>query len=334
MFSSGTTDPAKYSAEGSFASGTKVLAKYSAESRSWKRATVVHAHADTPTITVRFEGYTDDTKLPRERVKLHEGKPSSKRQPKRAPLQPATQIPRATSPTEKVVASARACLSKLSPDNFDKLAATIVELDVADSATLAALVELMFERAISEQAFCPLYARLFARCAQALPPVADEEGHELTFRMLLLRRAQNEFESGGLDGEGALTSAERQRQLGATIFVGQLWLQGLLRAEIVHQCVRHVLDAAEAGHKAGPTGEPADTPSALSTALHADAVEIACTLVRVIGPACDASGAGRVAIDEYVARMRAWANDKARLPQARLRFKVMDVLDDRAKGWV
>ena len=305
----------------SWSCGTTVLAKYSAESKSWKKAMVVSQ--DGSDVTVRFDGYTDDTVIPAARIKAFDASAAPRKRaapPKRAPLQPATQLPRATSPSDKVVASARACLSKLSPTNFDKLAATIVELEIDGPATLTALVGLMFERAISEPAFCSIYARLFAKCAKELPPVADGEGDgkELTFRTLLLRRAQSEFEMGGLDGEAAATAAERQRKLGSAIFVGQLWLEGLLREAIVHGCMRQVLDAAD------------NAPSA----LHTDAVEIACTLVRVIGPACDASGGrGRASINEYIARMRTWASDKVRLPAARLRFKVMDVIDDRGQGW-
>lgn len=322
-----------------------MLAKYSAESRTWKKATIVSHDAVARSVTVVFAGYPDSTVLPAERVKACEAIPKKPRvtekpkvqakgrDPRRAPLRPATQIPRATSPCEQLLAKARACLSKLAPDNFEKLCAQIVELDIEGHATLAALVELMFERAIRETAFVEIYAKLFARCAHELPAVKDDATGEptLTFRKLLLERAQAEFEGGG-GSERGLTDHERRRKLGYTIFLGQLWLQGLLRDGIVHQCVRHLLSAAE---HAGSDEEPScKDPTAKSTELHADAVEVACTLIGVIGPAVDASGAtGQAIVDEYVARMRGWATDKTKLPAARLRFKVMDVLDMRARKW-
>jgi len=297
-----------------FPAGTAVLAKYSESSRTWKRATVVKSAGSIR--TVRFDGFQDTVDLPVARLKAATGRPEAnsqkgagkrvRQQPERAPLPPATLLPKAASPSEQALCTVRSCLSKLAPDNLDRLTEKVLAVDIDCAATLSAIVDLVFERAIGETAFTEIYARLFVKCAERMP--SFDEG-SVTFRKLLLNKTQLEFEGQGV---------ERKRKLGATLFVGQLWRQGLLRDQIVHGCVVDCFKAAE------EDGEGT---------LQMDAVEAACTLLRVIGPACDESAAGAARTDAYMARLAAWAADKTKLPAARLRFKVMDVVDARKKGW-
>merc|ERR1719198_1452875 len=172
----------------------------------------------------------------------------------------------------------------------------------------------MYERACAESFFVDLYAKLFARCAAALPACATQEGETVTFRSLLLRRAQRDFEEG--------VEGERKRKLGATIFLGQLWLTGLLTHKIIQGCVATVLDAAEAP---GEQKEGGDGGGALQT----DVVEVACTLLGVIGKESDAHSPAHM--DAHCERLRRW--HKTGLLKGRIRFKVMDVLELREKGW-
>ena len=76
--------------------------------------------------------------------------------------------------------------------------------------------------------------------------------------------------------------------------------------------------------------ELGDVPGAF---LEADAMEAALTLLSSIGAALDGAAASRQRMERYVHTLRDWAADKARLPSARMRFKVMDLLDARKAGW-
>lgn len=299
--------------------GTRVLAKYAASSRTFKKAAVVSGPDGSGNLQVRFDGYSDLTAVPIERVQRDTNKDKDKRrrgEPRRPPQRPVpTQLPRATTPSEQAVGKARACVSKLSPQNFDKIAGQVVELDVDNSATLEAIVDLMYERACAESFFVDLYAKLFARCAAELPECTTEEGGTVTFRSLLLLRAQRDFEEGV--GQG-----ERKRKLGATIFLGHLWLKGLLTGKIIQGCVVTVLDAAEA-----PSEQEEGSGG---VALQMEAVEVACTLLGVIGKESDESTAGRKRMDAHCARLRKLLDTGLK---GRVRFKVMDVLELREKGW-
>jgi len=298
--------------------GMEVLAKFSEASRTWKKATVFKSEGGS-TVTVCFDGYKDEVVLPVTRVKPATGKKAAqhakKKGPARAPLQPTTQLPKATSRCEQALCTVRSCLSKLAPGNYDKLAAKVATVEVDNADTLAALVDFMYERAVLETHFTDIYARLFSHCAEHMPRFDKDSGPPLSFRRLLLSKAQREFES---DRDRKLTDEERKRKLGSTLFVGHLWLRGLLQDNIVHGCVSDVLDAAEGG-------------GSDSSSMKTDAVEVACTLVAVIGAACDASAAGCARMDTYMTRMATWVADKNRLTQARVRFKVMDVLDAHEK---
>jgi len=167
----------KYESQLPHNAGDTVLAKYSETSRMWKRATVVTCTGSH--VTLRFHGYDDTAAVPTCRVKAAEtadAKSQTMRRKRRpAPAPPAsraTRLPSASTTCEKTVAAARACLSKLAPGNFDKITRSILDLHIDGGATLAALVDLMFERAVSEPAFVEIYAQLFARCAAELPPCA------------------------------------------------------------------------------------------------------------------------------------------------------------------
>lgn len=316
-----------------FTVGIIVLAKYAETSRSWKKATVLKISESH--VTVRFDGFTDSAEMPITRVKHMSSSPrghgvgggggkgrKKQQQNTRAPLQPATQLLSrpAKSTCEQAVCTVRSCLSKLAPGNFEQIAAKVVEVGVEDAAMLSALVDLMFERAVNETGFTEIYARLFAWCAELMPSFDDASGTKVTFRKLLLNKTQCEFES----------TTERKRKLGSTVFVGQLWLHGLLSDAIVHGCVASVIGEAEVASTMPVRG---GAGSDLLMPLQTDAVEVACTLLSVIGAECDASAAGRARMDAHMARLAGWAADKAKLPSARMRFKVMDVLDARKKGW-
>lgn len=54
----------------------------------------------------------------------------------------------------------RAILNKLTPEKFETLSGQVKELEIDNTERLCAVIDLIFEKAISEQAFSTTYARL------------------------------------------------------------------------------------------------------------------------------------------------------------------------------
>jgi len=296
-----------------WAAGDRVEAKWKAESRAWKSAVVLRV--ETATVVVRFAGYSDEAAIPVDRVRLARPTKGSGRQRSTAqPLQPLRN-PNAWQPSSKTDGSddftgqVKSLMSKLAPANFEVIATKLLALELDTPEKLQVAVAQMFERACAETGFCQLYAAVFARCAEGFPTFVNGDGRSVTFKRLLLNRAQDEFES--VD-----TTTDRRRTLGFFVFLGALYEKNLLQEKVVLQCVRTLLGAA-GGREDG--------------ALHADAVEAAATLLRTVGKTLDAKST--TALDSSFATLEQWARDKAKLPDTRMRFKLMDLLDERRAGW-
>lgn len=57
--------------------------------------------------------------------------------------------------------SIRSILNKLAPERFDQLVKQASEIEITKSSTLSAIVDIIFEKSISESAFAELYARVY-----------------------------------------------------------------------------------------------------------------------------------------------------------------------------
>lgn len=330
-----TATPAAGTTIQPYSVGTRVQAKYSDGSKKWKNAVITNVDDSRRTASVRFDGFSDITEIPFERIKAHDPRPAAiAKKPADRPRKPPWAVPvinpdawrphrtAPMAPNDELLGKARTILSKLAPANFDRLAEHFLALPVDTPATLSALCDLMFERAVAETAFCSIYAALFSRCAEhlkvAAEPVDGEEGVEATpmpksttttFRSVLLNRAQAEFESPPEQGD-------RKRRLGFFVFLGELWCKGLLLDKHVHLCVGRLLESAAEAEE-----------------LALELVEAACTLLKTIGATLDATEKGRARLDGYMSHVTAWSKDKSKVPSARMRFKLMDLADARKKGW-
>lgn len=54
----------------------------------------------------------------------------------------------------------RAILNKLTPDNFGSLMKRLSRLEINTEARLKAVIGLIFDKAVSEQSYCPTYAKM------------------------------------------------------------------------------------------------------------------------------------------------------------------------------
>jgi hypothetical protein len=145
-------------------------------------------------------------------------------------------------------------LNKLTPDNFDRLAGSIIDVGITSAATLTGLMDQVFDKALMEPHFCELYSQLChflqrrlpefdadpepqeaieaeaaAARAQAAAEGLDEAEQErraveaaakasqpkkITFRRLLLNKCQEEFEKGDAAME-AVAQREQRGEEGA-----------------------------------------------------------------------------------------------------------------------
>jgi len=108
--------------------------------------------------------------------------------------------------------SFKGILNKLTPDNFEKLLEKMLDVGIAEAATLVGLIGQLFEKALQEPTFSSLYAQLCQVLSERFlkdgvefsDPTAPEGQQAITFKRVLLNKCQEEFESG----DKAIASAE------------------------------------------------------------------------------------------------------------------------------
>ena len=105
---------------------------------------------------------------------------------------------------EAIVREIRGILNKLTLDKFDALSDKILSMDIMSSSeTLKGVINCVFDKAVDEPHFCPMYAQLCvkivhaeaqerkkAQLAKGLP--APDKPHS-EFRSLLVTRCQTEY---------------------------------------------------------------------------------------------------------------------------------------------
>ncbi|XP_076838390.1 eukaryotic translation initiation factor 4 gamma 1a isoform X2 [Brachyhypopomus gauderio] len=227
----------------------------------------------------------------------------------------------------------RSVLNKLTPQMFEPLMKQVTELTIDTEERLKGVIDLIFEKAISEPNFSVAYANM-CRCLMGLKvPTSDKPGVTVNFRKLLLNRCQKEFEKDKDDDEiferkqkeleAASEDEERQRlreeledakdkarrrSLGNIKFIGELFKLKMLTEPIMHDCIVKLLKNHDE-----------------------ESLECLCRLFSTIGKDLDFEKA-KPRMDQYFNQMEKII--KERKTSSRIRFMLQDVLDLRRNNWV
>ncbi|XP_075892976.1 eukaryotic translation initiation factor 4 gamma 1-like isoform X3 [Nelusetta ayraudi] len=232
--------------------------------------------------------------------------------------------------TQGLFKQVRSILNKLTPQKFQQLMKQVTELTIDTEERLKGVIDLTFEKAISEPNFSVAYANM-CRCLSGLRVETSDK--PVNFRKLLLNRCQKEFEKDKDDDEifekkqkeleAASEEEEKQRltvelqeakdqarrrSLGNIKFIGELFKLKMLTEVIMHDCIVKLLKNHDD-----------------------ESLECLCRLLSTIGKDLDFEKA-KPRMDQYFNQMGKII--KERKTTSRIRFMLQDVLDLRWNSWV
>jgi len=116
---------------------------------------------------------------------------------------------------EKAQKALKSTLNKITPQNFEKITAQIIEKikEREKAKTLSGFIDQIFDKALTETTFAELYAKLVASLNTPFEKaLTDDDGAPVQFRRTLLNKCQEEFQRGALAMKAVADREKREHE--------------------------------------------------------------------------------------------------------------------------
>ncbi|OUC46640.1 MIF4G domain protein [Trichinella nativa] len=204
--------------------------------------------------------------------------------------------------TERLLKNGRVVLNKLTPKNFDSMHAEFKKLaeDMNTEDRMEKLIELVFEKAISESNFCEIYSRLF----HALSVIC-------CFVFICMQCVERSEILSELE---ELEAQSKRRRLGVIRLIGELYKVTLLKMTVLQT----------------------DVVKRLTSEISEENLECLCSLLTIVGAKLESEVQSdpnaRQWLNNIFKNLKSYVENTGR--PARIRFMIMDLLDLRENRYV
>ena len=225
--------------------------------------------------------------------------------------------------SEKLKRRIKVTLNKLSPSNCEKLQPELASLGKTSRDNLDYLVENIFQKACFEAKYTEMYAKICKYLKKEFDNfLFDGESPSIKspnwLRYVLLNIVQNTFEdshaSEDLDPQAALV--QKKKSHGSVRFIGELLKVRIITAKIIQAIVESLLDL----NKRNPH------------VVDQDKIEVACVMISTAGSTNEKSKLIKETNKIFTFLAEVLHSNQSLSSQ--VKFRIMDLLDERKSGWV
>lgn len=122
-------------------------------------------------------------------------------------------------------------LNKLNAENFTKVSLEIQEIEISDEKTMIELVNTIFNKAIIEKIYIPIYIKLCLSLIQYYI-IDKNENKKVYFREKLINTVQNAFNH--------VIQGNKNNKV--IIFIGELYNYGIFNGKIINTCLTTLIN--------------------------------------------------------------------------------------------